>query len=114
MKTHVCISLDAEVYQKHRTAGHNISHLCNVFLAEYSKGMVEVDRMQITKDAGAKIAALESVVQQGNSEKELKKLALRAAQCRTTNTATTNKILHKICEKYGLSWAEAVKLMERG
>jgi Post-segregation antitoxin CcdA. len=112
MKVHVNISLDSEVYRKHRAAGHNISKLCNTFLENYAVEPAKVKQKAIA-NVSETIKALYSQQKQEDKDKKLRGLLLQAIKFRATNEIKCRETLKKICHDYNLEWFEAVRRMEQ-
>lgn len=106
------ICLDHDVIQKHKAMGSNISDLCNTFLANYGKNVQKVKQRAIVK-ASEMVKAIEEQRKEEARGKELKELLIEAAKHRADNANKTNLILRHVCERFKLTWAEAVRRMER-
>ena len=110
-KKTINISVDVAVYEKHKVRGSNISDLCNTFLANYGVDVIKIREKAIQKASNI-VEAVEALQKQEAKSKELNDMLLEAGKHRANNLELSNKLLIEICEKFELSWVDAVRRME--
>jgi hypothetical protein len=113
MKHHVVITLDYDVYRKHRLARHNISKLCNDFLASYDidlKALEAEKRQVIAQEMGAVKDFRENL----GRDEEINKRIAQVRVIMRVDLDKGNAMLKQVCKEYPIDWQEAMRRVEKG